>query len=375
MAAWGAALVAGILAGAGGPARPVFTDAPAAGSAAGHAATPGAAAAAAGLPDLSGLAASALPAVVGVVTTQAPPEGVSDAQLKDLFERLNDGPRKGIGSGFVVHRDGWVVTNAHVVEGAQVVEVDFGADDPPLRARVVGADAESDVALLKVDAGHALPVIPLGDSDKVTVAEWVLVIGSPFGLDHSVTLGIVSHTGRSDISPVGRPGTYDFIQTDASINPGNSGGPVLNLRGEVIAIATAVNATGQGIGFAVPINMAKEILGQLRDKGRVDRSWLGIAVRSPEPGERGGGVVITEVAAGGPAASAGLAPGDVITGFGGREIRTPSRLRWYASTAGIGRAVEVKVRRGDGPERAIQVSLAAPPVEGRAAQARAAVKR
>jgi serine protease Do len=369
MAAWGATLLAGLLAAAGGPARPIYTDGPP------ITAGTGSGAAAVGLPDLSGLAATALPAVVGVVTTQQPPDGVSDAQLKDLFERLNDGPRKGIGSGFVIHRDGWVVTNAHVVEGAQVVEVDFGADEPPLRARVIGADAESDVALLKVEAAHALPVVPLGDSDKVTVAEWVLVIGSPFGLDHSVTLGIVSHTGRTDISPVGRPGTYDFIQTDASINPGNSGGPVLNLRGEVIAIATAVNATGQGIGFAVPINMAKEILGQLRDKGRVDRSWLGIAVRSPEAGERGGGVIVTEVAAGGPAAGAGLAPGDVITGFGGREVRSPARLRWYASTAGVGRAVEVKVRRGDGPERAIRVSLAAPPGEGSTAQARAAVKR
>jgi serine protease Do len=368
MAGWWALLVASVL-GASPAAAPVYTEARPAPAAAPPASV------AAGLPDLSGLAASALPAVVGVVTTQAPPEGVSDPQVRDLFERLNDGPRKGIGSGFVIHRDGWVVTNAHVVEGAEDVEVDLGGGEPPLRARVVGADTESDVALLKVNAGHPLPIVPLGDSDRLSVAEWVLVIGSPFGLDHSVTLGIVSHTGRADISPVGRPGTYDFIQTDASINPGNSGGPVLNLRGEVVAIATAVNATGQGIGFAVPINMAKEILGQLREKGRVDRSWLGIAVRAPEAGERSGGVVVTEVAAGGPAASAGLAPGDVITGFAGREVKSPAKLRWYASTAGVGRDVEVKVRRGDGPERAVRVSLAAPPGEPRPPQARAAVRR
>jgi len=295
--------------------------------------------------------------------------------LRDLFDRLNDGPRKGIGSGFIIHPDGWVVTNAHVVEGAESVDVDMGEGEEPLRARVIGVDSESDVALLKVNAGRPLPVVPLGDSDRLAVAEWVLVIGSPFGLDHSVTLGIVSHTGRTDISPVGRPGTYDFIQTDASINPGNSGGPVLNLRGEVVAIATAVNATGQGIGFAVPINMAKEILQQLREKGRVDRSWLGVAVRAPEPGERHDGVVVTDVVAGGPGATAGLAPGDVITGFGGREVRSPSRLRWYASTAGVGRKVEVKVRRGDGPERALRVSLAAPPPEPAPAQARAAASR
>jgi serine protease Do len=371
MAAW-AALLAAWVSGANPGAQPIYTEAGPAPAPASAAPSP---AAAAGLPDLTSLATTALPAVVGVVTTQAPPEGVSDAQLRDLFEKLNDGPRKGIGSGFVIHRDGCVVTNAHVVEGAESVDVDLGGGEPPLRARVVGADSESDIALLKVTARRPLSVIPLGDSDRLAVAEWVLVIGSPFGLDHSVTLGIVSHIGRSDISPVGRPGTYDFIQTDASINPGNSGGPVLNLRGEVVAIATAVNATGQGIGFAVPINMAKEILGQLRDKGRVDRSWLGIAVRSPEPGERSDGVVVTEVTAGGPAESAGLVPGDVITGFAGREVHTPAKLRWYASTAGVGRRVEVRVRRGEGPERAVRVSLAAPPVESRLPQPQPAARR
>jgi serine protease Do len=331
--------------------------------------------AAQGLPDLSGLAEAVVPAVVGVVTTQAPPPGASDEQLRDLFEKLNEGPRKGIGSGFVIHRDGWVLTNAHVVEGAEVVEVDFGADEPRVPARVVGADAECDVALLKIDAKRPLSTVPLGDSDHVVVAEWVLVIGSPFGLDHTVTLGIVSHTGRSDIAPLGRPGSYDFIQTDASINPGNSGGPVMNLRGEVIGIATAVNATGQGIGFAVPINMAKEIVGQLRDHGRVVRSWLGVAVREQPRGEApAGGVVVTEVAAGGPAASAGVKVGDVITGFQGHAIRTPSRLRWYVSTAGVGREVELKTRRGEGPERSLKVSLAEVPAhEQRKAQARAAL--
>jgi serine protease Do len=200
------------------------------------------------------------------------------------------------------------------------------------------------------------------------VAEWVLVIGSPFGLDHSVTLGIVSHTGRADISPVGRPGTYDFIQTDAPINPGNSGGPVLNLRGEVIGVATAVNATGQGIGFAIPINMVKEIIVQLRERGRVVRSWLGVAVRDPTPADPPQGVVVTEVAAGGPASSAGLKVGDVIIGFEGHDITTPARLRWYVSTAGVGRSVELKLRRGKGPEQAVRVSLAEVPA---AEQARA----
>ncbi len=326
--------------------------------------------AAAGLPDLTRLAREASPAVVGVLTIQKPPSPSADDSLRDLFDKLHDGPRKGIGSGFIIHRDGWVVTNAHVVEGAAKVEVDFGEGIPHLPARIVGTDAESDVALLKVDAGKPLPFVSFGDSDTIAVAEWVLVIGSPFGLDHSVTLGIVSHTSRSDISPAGRRGAYDFIQTDAPINPGNSGGPVLNLRGEVIGIATAVNATGQGIGFAVPINMAKEILGQLRDRGRVVRSWLGIAVREVAP--RAGAkpvVVVTEVTSGGPADNAGLRVGDVITGFQGHAVKTPARLRWYVSTAGIGREVEVRLRRGAGPERAFRVPLAGvpPSEEARAA--------
>jgi serine protease Do len=325
------------------------------------------------LPDLSRLAEGAVPAVVGVITTAAAPPGVRDEGLRDLFEKLHEGPRRGIGSGFVIHREGWVVTNAHVIEGAASVEVDLGGGKR-LPARVVGADAETDVALLRVQPERPLTSIPLGDSDRVLIAEWVLVIGSPFGLDHSVTLGIVSHTGRADISPVGRPGTYDFIQTDASINPGNSGGPVLNLRGEVIGIATAVNATGQGIGFAIPINMAKEVIAQLRQNGRVVRSWLGVAVREGSSPDAPAGVVVTEVARNGPAEAAGVRVGDVITGFEGHDIRTPARLRWYVSTAGVGKSVEVRLRRGGGAEQAVRASLAeVPAAEQARAQARAAL--
>ncbi len=332
--------------------------------------------AAQGLPDLSHLAEAAMPAVVGVVTTQAPPQGTNDEALKDLFEKLHDGPRRGIGSGFIIQRDGWVLTNAHVIEGAATVEVDLGGGAPRIPAKVIGTDSESDVALLKIESDRPLPVVPLGDSDHVALAEWVLVFGNPFGLDHSVTLGIVSHVGRSDISPVGRPGSYDFIQTDASINPGNSGGPLINLRGEVIGIATAVNATGQGIGFAIPINMAKEIVGQLRENGRVVRSWLGVAVREAPPAGAAprAGVVVSEVSPGGPAAGAGVKVGDVITGFQGHDVRTPARLRWYVSTAGVGREVEVRLRRGTGPERSVRVSLAqVPAAEEARAQARAAL--
>jgi serine protease Do len=364
MAGWAVLLAAvGLAAGSEPTVRPLFTELR----------DPPAQAVAVGLPDLTKLASAAMPAVVAVVTTQAAPPQAGDDSLRELFDKLHDGPRKGIGSGFVIQRDGWVVTNAHVVEGAQTVEVDLGEGVPRLPARVVGADAESDVALLKIDTPRALPVLPLGDSDRIVIAEWVLVIGSPFGLDHSVTIGIVSATARTDISPVGRPGSYDFIQTDASINPGNSGGPVLNLHGEVIGIATAVNATGQGIGFAIPINMAKEVLGQLKEKGRVVRSWLGIAVKevpTDQASTRSSGVQVTEVAVGGPAASAGLKVGDVITSIQGHAVKTPAKLRWYVSTAGVGRDVEVRVRRGEA-ERSVHASLAEVPAQE---QARAEAK-
>jgi serine protease Do len=319
--------------------------------------------AAASLPELGPLAKAVLPAVVGVFTSneaEKPRSGNSDP-MRDLFGKAHPhGARRGLASGFVVDAAGWVLTNAHVVEGARRVEVDLGEEGGRVPARVVGADALTDVALLKVEAGRALPTVALGDSDRLDIADWVLVVGNPFGLAHTVTLGIVSQVGRSEIAPLGRDGYYDFIQTDASINPGNSGGPLVNLKGEVVGIATAINATGQGIGFAVPINMAKEVLTQLREHGKVVRSWMGVAVRElpPEHGQRTTtrGVVVTSVVDGGPAASAGLTPGDVIVGFDGREVPSAARLRWYVASAGVGRRVAVSVRRGSS-ERAVQVKL------------------
>src|SRR5512138_1144689 len=179
---WAGLVAATLMLAAPAPERTLYTEAK-------PAAVPPSAAAA-GLPELTKLAEAALPAVVGVITTQPPPAGSNDEQLRDLFEKLNDGPRRGIGSGFVIHRDGWVLTNAHVIEGAATIEVDLGDGIPKLPAKVVGSDSESDIALLKIDAGRPLPVVPLGDSDHIALAEWVLVIGTPFGLDHSVTLGI-----------------------------------------------------------------------------------------------------------------------------------------------------------------------------------------
>jgi serine protease Do len=348
-------------------------------SAPGDPAAPRAAAARPGtLPELAPLAQAILPAVVGVITTAAPAEApAGDAKgLEELFQRFHgDSPRQGLASGVIIHGDGWVLTNAHVVDGAGRVEVDLGDEGGKVGARVVGADPATDVALLKVEADHPLTAAPLGDSDRVQIAEWILVFGNPFGLAHSVTLGIVSQLGRSDISPAGREGYYDFIQTDASINPGNSGGPLVNLRGEVVGIATAINATGQGIGFAIPINMAKDVARQLQERGRVVRSWIGISVReaprevrASRPSARG--VLVSDVVSGGPAADAGLRVGDVITAFDGRDVATPARLRWLVASAGVGRRVALRVRRGDG-ERELQIRLAQLPTAEAEAMSRA----
>jgi serine protease Do len=314
-----------------------------------------------GLPELTRLAQATLPAVVGIVTLQGERDPAADDPLKDVFDHFRgDSPRHGLASGFVVDPDGLIITNAHVLEGAARVEVEIGEDGERLPGRVVGCDAATDVALVKVSAGRPLPVLPLGDSDQVQIAEWLMVVGNPFGLSHTVTVGIVSHTGRSDVVPSGHDGYYDFIQTDASINPGNSGGPLLNLRGEVVGIATAINASGQGIGFAVPINMAKEVLEQLRDHGHVVRSWMGVSVRELRPAAgratRPREVVVTSVVSGGPAAASGLKVGDVITGFEGRRVLNAARLRWYVATAGVGRSVALSVRRGP-DERLLQIQL------------------
>ena len=316
------------------------------------------------LPELSRLAQSALPAVVGVLTSQdeRPPGAPEGDPMKEFLDRFRgEGLRKGIASGFVIDPQGYIITNAHVIEGASSVQVELGDEQERLPARVVGRDEPSDVALLKVDTGRPLTALPLGDSDQLQIAEWVMVISNPFGLSHSVTVGVISHTGRADVAPQGHGGYHDFIQTDASINPGSSGGPLINLRGEVVGIATAINATGQGIGFAVPINMAKGILQQLRERGHVVRSWMGVSVRELRHialGSDGGRqVVVTGVVNGGPAATSGLKVGDVITGFDGQRIPSAARLRWYISTAGVGRSISLTVRRS-GAERSVRVLLA-----------------
>jgi serine protease Do len=310
---------------------------------------------------LSKVARSAMPSVVSITTL---PESTEPSAS-------GEEPQKGIGSGFIIHPDGYILTSAHVVEGAGKVSI--SVDSPrgyaeTFEARVVGQDVRTDCALLKIDAGRKLPALKLSSSSHVDVADWIVVIGSPFGLEHSVTVGVVSYKGRTDVSPNGREGDSDYIPMDASINPGNS---VLDLHGDVVAIANAVNVAGQGIGFAVPIDIAKAILPQLKAYGEVRRGWLGFDVRDLSPevaSELGlstkgrGGVVVWAVAEGGPARRAGLRPGDVIVSVDAQRVERASKLSWQLAARGVGKSVVLQVRRGQQPMK-VRVTLEEPPVQ------------
>jgi serine protease Do len=297
------------------------------------------------------LARALSPAVVAVHISRAAP-ALS-------FRAVPEG--SGQGSGFIIRADGLVLTNHHVIRDASDIRVRL-IDETEHTARVVGAFPPLDVALLKFDPPAPQPVAPLGDGRALDIGEWVVAIGNPFGLGHTVTAGIVSAKGRRDIVPAGRePNMAPFIQTDASINPGNSGGPLINIRGEVVGINTAINAAGQGIGFAVPIDMVKIILPQLA-RGRVERSFLGLRFGPVPPEARSGrealrrGALVREVVAGGPAARAGIAAGDIITRWDGVPLRDWEEMAWLAATAGAGRAVEIGLARGP-RELALRVTL------------------
>lgn len=332
------------------------------------------------LPDLRPLVKEALPAVVNISVEQRvrlsrgrqgqQPFGGFGGDPDEFFERFfgqrmpREYKNKGIGTGFVISKDGYVLTNNHVVENADSIKVKFqdGAGEE-LSAKIVGTDPRTDVALIKIEAKREFAVLPLGDSEALQVGEWVVAIGNPFGLAHSVSTGIVSAKDRRDIEPGGRAGLYDFIQTDASINPGNSGGPLINLRGEVVGINAAVNAAGQGLGFAIPINLVKSEIMDLKDKGRVSRSWLGVKIQAMTAAlaksyglERPQGAIVNEVVERGPAEKAGVQAGDVVLEFDGKPIRDHSDLPLLAAQAGVNRTVTVVVLR-DGKKRDIKVQL------------------
>jgi serine protease Do len=279
-------------------------------------------------------------------------------------------PSDGEGSGFIINDEGYILTNNHVVENARaiIVRLHDGQEYP---ATVIGTDPLTDIALIKIESDERLPVVPLGDSEESRVGDWVIAIGSPLGLDFTVTAGIVSAIGRDDVHPNGQNIYENFIQTDASINPGNSGGPLINLQGEVIGINAAINRLGQGIGFAIPINYAKVLLPQLLANGSVTRSCIGIIIQGISQVESNrlnldstDGVLVESILENGPADSAGLRSGDIITGFNGEAIEDPGELRWLASVAGVESTVPVNIIR-EGRDELLQVTLGEMPCDSK----------
>ncbi len=262
-----------------------------------------------------------------------------------------------LGSGFIMDKEGYIVTNNHVIEGADEIQVKL-RDGKEYPAEIIGKDSSTDLALIKIKADHDLPVLNLGNSDEMEIGQWVLAIGSPFGLEHTVTAGIISAKGRV----IGAGPYDDFIQTDASINPGNSGGPLINMYGEVVGINTAIVAGGDGIGFAIPVNIAKEIFAQLKDSGEVTRGWLGVAIQDLDQELKSyygvdKGVLIAEVFEGDPADKSGIKANDIILYINGKPLESSRDLTRIIAGLAVGSKAEVKVNR-DGKIKIFKVKIA-----------------
>jgi serine protease Do len=297
------------------------------------------------LPDFVDLAAKLSPAVVNI-STEGSEQGGGEGELPTPYGHQHG---KSLGSGFIVSKDGYILTNQHVIENPSKVTVTL-QDGRNYTAKVIGGDSKTDVALLKIDAGHELAVAPLGNSDDLKVGQWVMAIGNPFGFDHTVTVGVVSAKGRFLPDEVDQ-----YIQTDASINPGNSGGPLIDLSGGVVGVNAAIyTSTGRsmGIGFAIPINLVKEELSELRDRGKVKHGWLGVMIQevTPELAEsmdlkEARGALVAEVLKDSPAAIAGVERGDVIIEFDGHPIKDRRELPLLVTRTPLGKTVTFKVIR------------------------------
>lgn len=318
------------------------------------------AAAASSLPDFTQLVAQASPAVVNITATRQVPTGLPSRpqqEVPELFQRFfreyerRSTPRPSTGSGFLISTDGYVLTNHHVVEDAEEIVVAL-SDRREREAELIGADPVSDLALLKIDAVD-LPVVSIGSSEALKVGEWVVAIGSPFGFELSVTAGIVSAKGRSLPDEMGN--YVPFIQTDVAINPGNSGGPLFDLKGKVVGINSQIFTRSggfMGLSFAIPIDVAMEVVEQLKDKGQVSRGWLGVQIQRVDRDlaesfglDRAAGALVTRVFADSPAEEAGIREGDIITEFGGRAIDLSSDLPHVVGRFKAGTDTEVKVVR------------------------------
>ncbi len=310
------------------------------------------------------------PSVVNISTTKVVKRETSpfsDDPFFDLFRPFNDfgtlkkWKERSLGSGVIVSPDGYIITNNHVVEKADEIKVTL-VDKRAFKGHIVGADPKADIAIIRIDANN-LSVLKWGDSEKLQVGEFVLAIGSPYGLSNTVTMGIISAVGRAN---VGIADYEDFIQTDAAINPGNSGGPLVNIRGELIGINTAIfSRTGgyQGIGFAVPSNMVRLVMDQLIQKGKVTRGWIGVTIQelTPELAQEFGlkrtkGALVSDVVKDSPAARAGVMRGDIVLEFNGREVKDVSSLRNMVAESKTGTAITMKILRA-GKEFIVRVGI------------------
>lgn len=322
------------------------------------------------LPDFTELVERNAGAIVNVSTTvqrepaasgEGPPENMEDLLRRFYGDQMpqpeqRQRPRRGMGSGFIIDSDGYIVTNHHVVDGADEITVTLD-DRREFQAELLGSDASSDLALLKIDAS-GLTSVEIADTDDLKVGEWVLAIGSPFGLSYSVSAGIVSYIGRN-LPTRGETGNYvSYIQTDVAINPGNSGGPLFNLDGEVVGINSQIftNSGGSiGLSFAIPTGVARNVIGQLRENGTVSRGWMGVSIGevSQELAEAFNletphGALVNQVFRGSPAADAGFQSGDVIVAFDGNEIQTSGDLPYYVGMTEPGSVAEVDlIRNGE----------------------------
>ncbi len=332
-----------------------------------------------GLPSFVQIAKEVKPAVVNINTTKIikkqlvnpfhnfqSPFGENDP-FSNFFNKFFGGShpykkykQKSLGSGFIISKDGYILTNNHVVSNADEINVTL-SNKHTYKAKIIGVDPKTDIALIKITPrkDEVLKVVKLGDSDKLEVGEWVIAVGNPFGFSRTVTAGIVSAKGR-----VIGEGPYDsFIQTDAAINPGNSGGPLVNMKGEVVGINTAIIAAAQGIGFAIPINMAKFVMEQLKAKGYVQRGWLGIYIQNVSKDladyfgmKEAYGALVSQVIKDGPAAKAGIKRGDIIIKFNGKKVKNTEELPKIVAKTPIGKKVEVVVLR-EGKEKKFNVVI------------------
>jgi serine protease Do len=327
--------------------------------------------------NFSELAEKARPGVVNISTERTikgggrvfrhffgEPFGDRQNPFDDFFGPFQDMPgrkhkERSLGSGFIIDKSGYIVTNNHVVAQADEIKVKL-ANGKEFDAEVVGRDSKTDVALIKIKGAKGLTPLPMGNSQTLRVGTWVVAIGSPFGLEQTVTQGIVSAKGRS----IGAGIYDDFIQTDASINPGNSGGPLLNLKGEVVGINTAIVARGQGIGFAIPINMARDIVSQLKEKGEVTRGWLGVQIRNLDESLASyyklkpfSAVYVENVIPGDPADQAGIRSGDIIVSVDGQSVTSDRELAGLIANIPVGKKSQIVLLR-DGHRKTVTVRIA-----------------